>query len=222
MYKVIFLDIDDTLLNFTLCSKQALEKAFKRLGEPFTAETFPCFQRIDNMLWTKQKQGELSIEEVLDQRFKRIAEELQLKSDGDTLSEQFIYWLGFTTEKEPGTDEIMDYLAGKYKIYAASNGILDMQIHRLRLAGLRRFFYDIYVSDDIGYEKPDKRFFEEILRRTGVDAGEALMIGDSLAADICGAADAGIDTIWYNPKNKSGHSDAKHIISDLRELKHIL
>lgn len=228
MYKVIFLDIDDTLLNFEICSRQALQKAFKRLGEEYAKETYPCFQRIDNMLWTKQKQGELTIDEVLNQRFCLIAEELGLKSSGEVLSEQFIYWLYFGTEKEPGTDEILEYLASKYKLFGASNGILDMQLHRMRLAGLRRFFYDVFVSDDIGYEKPDRLFFEEILRRAGVAPGEALMIGDSLSADIFGAAAAGIDTIWYNPKGKPGESgkveagEPKHVITDLRELKYLL
>lgn len=224
MYKAIFIDIDDTLLDFKLCSMQALEKAFKRLGEKFTAETFPCFQRIDEMLWAKQQKGELTIEQVLDQRFCLVAEELGLKTDGKALSEEFIYWLGFTTEKVDGCQKALTYLSRKYKLFAASNGIQELQLHRLKLAGLRRFFYDIYVSDEIGDEKPDRRFFEEILRRSRIEAGEALMIGDNFTTDIKGASAAGLDTCWFNPKGKTADDDFKptFTVSGLDQLKTIL
>lgn len=224
MYKAIFFDVDDTLLDFTLCSRSALEKVFKKFALPFADKEFACFQEIDSMLWAKQKQGILTIEQVLDRRFRLIAEALNLTVSGDDLSAEFIDRLKYTDILTPYAKETLSFLhdSGKYKLYVTSNGILDMQLNRLELSGLIDFFDGIYVSDDIGYEKPDKRFFQESLFRSGFAPSEVLMIGDSMEADIKGATGAEIDAVWYNPKGKASETMPKYVIKSLAELKEIL
>ena len=76
--------------------------------------------------------------------------------------------------------------------------MLDMQRSRLQVAGILHYFSDLFVSDDIGAEKPSEAFFEEAMRRSGVAPNEVLFIGDSLQADMMGALRSGIDRCWYN------------------------
>ena len=95
-----------------------------------------------------------------------------------------------------------------------------MQKRRLRLAGIDGCFADCFVSDDIGFEKPDPRFFEVCCRRSGLAPGDLLMVGDSLTADIAGAAAAGIDACWYCPQGAAvpENSEAKYVIARLAQL----
>ena len=90
-------------------------------------------------------------------------------------------------------------LSKNYKIYAASNSQKSMQENRLKLAGLFEHFTDFFISDDIGYEKPNVKFFEESLRRAELSSDQVLMVGDSLISDMYGAYNAGLDRCWYNP-----------------------
>ena len=125
---------------------------------------------------------------------------------------------------EPSIEEVLERLSADYRIYAASNGVLVMQENRLQLAGLRKYFTDLFVSDDIGYAKPDINYFKECLNRAGLAISEVLMVGDSLASDIAGANIAGIESCWYNPyslENKS-EVEADMEISHLNDLAGIL
>jgi FMN phosphatase YigB (HAD superfamily) len=56
---------------------------------------------------------------------------------------------------------------------------------------------------DIGYDKPDVRFFEEALRRANLLPNEVLMIGDSMTTDILGAQNAGIEALFFDRRNNA-------------------
>ena len=96
-------------------------------------------------------------------------------------------------------EEVLKEISTDYKIYAASNGVLTMQENRLQLSELKKYFTDLYVSDDIGYAKPNINFFTESMDRAKLRPSEILMVGDSLVSDIAGAREADIDSVWYNP-----------------------
>ena len=99
-----------------------------------------------------------------------------------------------------------------------------MQKSRLLSAKLFPFFSDLYVSDDVGYEKPDSRFFEEALKRSNLTSQDVLFIGDSLEADILGASHIGMMTCWYNPGHKKNRMNIKsdYTIDNLSQLKEII
>ncbi len=224
MYKAIFLDIDDTVFNFKRCSKGALEKTFSEMELEYDESIYKAFNEIDEGLWVKQKRNELSVDEVLNVRFVQLKEKLGLDYDSDLFKMNFGYSLGEQCIMEPGIEEVLERLSADYRIYAASNGVLVMQENRLQLAGLRKYFTDLFVSDDIGYAKPDINYFKECLNRAGLAISEVLMVGDSLASDIAGANIAGIESCWYNPyslENKS-EVEADMEISHLNDLAGIL
>lgn len=224
MYKAIFLDIDDTVFNFKKCSESALKKTFSTLNLEYNKDVFELFSAIDERLWKQQKEELLSVADVLDIRFAKLSETLGLDYDSNLAKEHFGNLLGEQYIMEPGIEEVLKNISADYKIYAASNGMLTMQKNRLQLSGLKRYFTDLYVSDDIGSAKPNIRFFTESMKRAGLEPSDILMIGDSLVSDIAGARNAGIDSVWYNPYGLENETDieADYEIKELHELAGIL
>lgn len=224
MYKAIFLDIDDTVFNFRKCSESALKETFSMMKIEYNKNVFDSFSEIDDGLWTRQKRNQLTVDEVLNVRFIHLAEKLGLDYDCHQAKMYFGNLLGEQYIMEPGIENVLDELSGDYKIYAASNGILKMQDNRLQLSGLKKHFTDLFVSDDIGYAKPDINFFTESLNRSNLTTSNVLMVGDSLISDIEGASVAGIDSCWYNPYGLKNSSEVKmdYEINKLKGLLKIL
>ncbi|MDO5360167.1 MAG: YjjG family noncanonical pyrimidine nucleotidase [Jeotgalicoccus sp.] len=224
MYKAIFLDIDDTVFNFKKCSESALKETFSTLNLEYNKNVFESFSAIDERLWKQQKEELLTVAEVLDIRFAELSETLGLNYDSNLAKEHFGKLLGEQYIMEPGIEEVLKELSADYKIYAASNGVLTMQENRLQLSELKKHFTDLYVSDDIGYAKPNINFFIESMDRAKLKASEILMVGDSLVSDIAGARAADIDSVWYNPYSLENLSEinADYEIKELHELTGIL
>ncbi len=197
MYKALFFDIDDTILDYSKCRESTLKYACRKMGMPYSEKLLAYYIEIDEELWTSQKTGKYTIEEVIEIRAKKITNMLGCSDKWDEFNILLKEGLSVAVDIVNGAEDVLKYaIEKKYKIFAASNGILKMQINRLKLAGLIQYFDDIYVSDDIGYEKPNEMFFRECMRRSGFQAEQVLMIGDSYLADIVGAYKSGIDSCW--------------------------
>lgn len=224
MYTALFFDVDDTLLNFELCSQSALCKTFDVFNIDYNEKVYQLFRDIDHRLWTKQKQGVLTVEEVLNFRFKQLFDCLNLEIDTIKFQSSFQEYLSKEFVLETNAIEVIQYLSSKYKLYVTSNGILNMQLERLKLAGLLPYFSEVFVSNEIGYDKPNVKFFHECLKRSQLHCEEILLVGDSLEADMIGANSSNISTCWYNPSNRIKNVDVKtdYIISNLLQLKNIL
>lgn len=220
MYKAIFFDLDDTILNFKSCSESALGKAFSRLNLEFDSYVFEEFSTIDRQLWVRQRHGLLTVQNVIDARFGMLLENLRIEADKEQLKDIFQNNLYYEYCLEPHAREALVYLKRKFALFAASNGIKAMQSSRLEKGCLSDLFSDVYVSDEIGHEKPDSRFFDEILRRSGFKKEEVLFVGDSLEADIIGAAKSGMETCWYNPHHteNTGAVKSNYTIETLAQL----
>lgn len=219
--KTIFLDIDDTLLDYEKGSEQALKKTCQQLDIGYSSATLAIYRQIDEMLWSKQKKGELTIEEVLRERARQFLEQTQSSQPYQRFQTMFQQHLGEEAVVIKGAPEMLSYLQQKgYALYAASNGILATQLKRLAKAQLLHFFDDTYVSDEIGYEKPDPEFFNECLKRSGAAAEATFMLGDSLTADIHGARNAGLIPIWFNKHQRSRPADLPELLelTKLEEL----
>lgn len=223
-YQAIFFDVDDTLLNFGHSGKNAMEHAFAAFDLSLNDEVYATFTRLNNGLWTKQKQGQMKVEEVINTRFGLLFDELGWHVDAEAFKESYQAYLGQQAILEDGASEVIAYLSERYRLYAASNSVLSLQISRLSKAQLLPHFTDLFISSDIGYEKPDTRFFQECLRRSGLKYDEVLFVGDSLEADMHGAVASAIPACWYNAKQLPAPSglDLNHQIQHLNELKNLL
>lgn len=223
-YSAIFLDVDDTLLTFRPSSESALRLAFEDLQLPYEPAFFEVFFWIGEVLWGQQKRELLSADDIRKVIFHRLLYAVGVTGDGTALGDAFYRHLYHQAVREPQVREALTYLSTRYQLYVASNGVLEMQRSRLRQAELLNYFTNLFVSDDIGAEKPSTAFFEEALRRAGLTADQVLFIGDSLGADMVGAERIGMDRCWYNPSESPvpEFPPLTYTISELSQLEKFL
>ena len=225
MIKAILIDIDNTLLDFHLSVVYSLERVFKEFNIPFKDEYVPKFIEINDGLWRKIENNELTREQLFEIRFNTVFKALNIDADGVSVETAFRRELFDSAVLVDGAKEILQYLSSKYKVYAASNAIYDQQVNRLKKAGILEYITDVFVSDRTGYKKPNKEFFDYCFSNMdGATKSQTVMIGDSLSADILGAYNFNMKSIWYNIDKKPIPEDltANYVVDDLLEIKNIL
>lgn len=224
MITTIFIDIDNTLLDFGKCSESSIIKAFKDNNLVFTDNVINTFHKINNKLWSQIEDGSLTKEGLHQIRWKLIFEQLKIDFNGVEFENQFVSNLRESHETVEGAYEFLKYLSDKnYTLCAASNGPYEQQCHRLECADMIKYFKHIFVSENIGIAKPNVKFFEECNSRLGnIPKEEMLLIGDSLSADIVGGINYGIKTCWFNYANSDENSQADYQINKLIDIKEIL
>ena len=195
MYRAIFIDIDDTLLDYIPCCREAFEFAL-----PEHPEYFDLFFEISGRLFSEAKHGLHTIAEVMELYPKEFIATIGYPPEAvDPFKHAFRAAWGKTHTLVPGAKEMLENLQAKgYRLFAASNSFGHLQRNRLECAGILPYFEDTYISMDIGYDKPDIRFYQEALRRCGLQPHEVLMIGDSMTTDVIGAQKAGMDALFFD------------------------
>ena len=225
MYRTIFLDLDDTLLDFGAAERVAIAKAFRDLGLEPTPALLKRYSELNQAQWEAFERGEITRDTVLVRRFALLFAELGLFIDPQHAEDVYRGYLGVGHYFVEGAEEVLSYLAPKYDLYLASNGVAATQYSRLESAGIGHYFKDIFISEVTGSHKPDRAYFDYCFSRIpGFDPSQALIVGDSLTSDILGGFNAGIRTCWFNPgcKPLQGPVTPDHEIHALRELKDIL
>lgn len=203
-YQFLFFDLDDTLLDFKAAEKIALPKLFAAHDFPLTPEVEQVYQKINGGLWTALEQGQVTRQELMATRFGKTFEYFGRNVDGPALDAEFRSYLAESKVFVEGALETIQLLAPTYELYITSNGISETQAKRLQVTGLAPYFKQVFVSEDTGYQKPMKPFFDYVFERIPhFDPEKAMIIGDSYSADIIGGAGAGIDTCWLNPLKKA-------------------
>ena len=225
MIKAVLLDSDDTLLDFTKAEHIALQKTLREVGIEPEEETIKLYSEINKRHWEMLERGELTREEVLVQRFDRFFEAMDF--EGDSVSTQQLYNtnLGIGHYFVPGAVEFLQSLYGKYKLYLVTNGNESVQVPRLKSADIGHFFEEIFISQRIGWDKPNVEFFDKCFASMPhYEKDEMIIIGDSLTSDIKGGLNVGIHTCWFNPKGKAGRADIipEYTVSSLEEIIPIL
>ena len=221
MIKAVFFDIDDTILDYDLCAEFTVRKVCETLGVTYSEAVQTEYRRVDDALWARQKLGELTIPQVLELRNTHMMDYLGL-TDGMSFQEAFIEAFGESCALVEGAEEVLKSVKEKgLPVYSASNGFMEVQTKRLEKAGVLQYFDRLFMSQTIGYEKPDIRFFEHCLRETGYAPHEVLMIGDSVAADIKGGLNAGWNVCYLNRHGKPAGVDCTEI-KHLKELHTII
>lgn len=223
MIKAVLIDIDDTIFDFEKCSKNAFKKTLKKLDLSYKEKDFLYFNKVNDILWSKQKFGEINIEEVFTHRSNMMSKYFELDIEKEIFNDLFVEFLYDEIEMVDGIEDLLSYLSNKYQIYAASNGVYEMQINRIKKSNLSKYFKDIFVSDKIGYEKPDERFFKKIMDITKYSNDDLIMIGDSIKSDIIGARNSKIKSIYFNKENKKkSDKNFTYQVKKLSEIKKIL
>ena len=194
-YKYLLFDLDDTLLDFGKAQVLAFKKLLEDENIEYSDESFEKYETINKSLWRSFERGEISNKEVTSERFIRFFALFGMKVDGSEVDNRFRSYLAEGNQLFEGIVEMLEKLSLTHKLYIASNGIGITQHTRLKNNNLNKYFDKIFISEGIGSKKPDREFFDIILKEIGVeDKGEVLMIGDTLTSDILGANNVGIDS----------------------------
>lgn len=224
MINTIFLDIDNTLLDFNKNSAIAMRLAFKKNGLEFKDDYPATFIKVNDSLWDAFEKQQMTRAQIYEVRYKLVLEELGLTGDYDKIEKEYKEFLFDCAEKVDGAEELLKYLTAKYRVFGASNALKQVQLNRLKKAGFIDYFEEIIVSEQVGVGKPDKRFFDACLDIAKCDKEQAIMIGDSLSADILGAFNVGIKSIWYNHNHKPQPKDKlyDYKVDNLKQIQKIL
>ncbi len=223
MISTVLMDIDDTLLDFNLCAKWAMEETAKQMELTLPQDTYQHFKKINASLWKQMEKKEITVEGIYCVRWNRVSQEIGVPFDGKAFERHFREHLSQSTLQVDGAIELLQYLSGKYQIYAASNGPYHQQIQRMKLAGMDCYLSGYFVSEKIGHPKPTKEFFDVCYQEThAANLDEMIMIGDSLSADIQGAKDYGIKTCWFDKEGKGIAHAADYTVNHLLEIKAFL
>jgi YjjG family noncanonical pyrimidine nucleotidase len=165
--------------------------------------------------------GAIDLQTVKTERFRLLLRSSGMGGDARELSTAFLERLSEKTYLMPHAISVLKALSKRIAIVLVTNGIAMVQKRRLAASEIGMYFQDVLISADLGVSKPDPAIFHIAVRRLGLPAGEILCIGDSPSSDIRGAANAGIDSCWFNPSGgvyPSGEPEPNYIIRDLREL----
>ena len=205
MYKYILWDIDGTVLDFLASEAYAVRTLFKKygLGE-CTDEMLRLYSQINVKYWGMLEKNQITKPQVLIGRFMEFFTEIGIDTSvAESFNADYQVTLGDHIEFVRYAEEALLYQKGKYVLSAVTNGTKIAQEKKLRMSGLDKIFDWIFISEDIGAEKPNGEYFKAVFEKLGVqDKSQVLIIGDSLVADINGGYMAGIDTCWYNPLGK--------------------
>lgn len=224
MIKAVFIDIDNTLLDFNKCAELSMRKCFEKFGLQFTNEVFPTFKRINDGLWRDIEKKTLTRDELHEIRWNLIFKALGIDFDGKVMEKEFLNELNFSVVPVSHAEEILAYLSSKYEVYSVSNAPMEQQRKRLKASGFDKYLKKAFISQEIGYDKPDKRFFDACFSGANhLKKEQVVLIGDSITADIIGGRDYGLKTIWFNfEKIKVSNTNADYTVENLLEIKNIL
>ena len=224
MIEFLFLDLDDTILDFHKAERIALSRTIRDFGVEPTEEVLNLYHGINKWHWEQLELGKLSREEVLVNRFGVLFETLGKQVDAVSCARAYEHNLSIGHYFLPGAEEAVDRLHKKYRLFLASNGTASVQKGRMTSANLYRFFEKVFVSQEIGHNKPSKAYFDACIAQIpGFDREKALMVGDSLSSDIRGGIHAGIKTVWVNPDHKDcGNVRPDYEIEALSQLETLL
>lgn len=224
--KVVFLDLDNTLTDTEGNSCRAMQAMYNELSLFTLLPPFDEFWRVyhtcNEDLWDRYRKGTLSKSELNRLRFIWPLELMGVKNDdlaskiNDTFYKHFLPQTGAV----PGAYELLEYLVSKYRLAIISNGTKSSQIVKMKVFKFESYFEDVFLSDDVGFPKPDARIYKYALDKMSVNAGDVVMIGDDYDGDIIGAYNVGIDQIWLNSMNMSASSIIPtQTINTLSEIK---
>ena len=225
MFKFVLMDLDDTLLDFHSSEAWALKNALSSLGVDSSEKTAARYSEINDSLWKKLEQGKITRERLLVERFEILFSELGADCSAHETWKMYESYLSKTHFFVPHAKELLEDIYNEYELYIVSNGTASVQHGRIACSELSKYFRGIFISQEIGINKPQKGFFDYCFNKIHDFLKEkTIIVGDSLTSDIKGGNNAGIQTCWYNPRGIKCPDDVtvNYEIKDILQLKNIL
>lgn len=224
-YRFILFDLDETLFDFRKSEAVALTKAFKLYHLTIDDDIVRVYNDLNFSLWKKLEDKKITKDVLVVERFHLLFKKYNIDLDPAAFEDDYQRILSEQAYLMEGAMDICRYLKSKYDLYSISNGVAFTQYNRMRLSGLKALLSGHFVSEEVGYAKPDIRFFKHVSQEIpSFQKEKALVVGDSQSSDIQGANNAGIDVCWYNYRGETLQEglSVNYCINHLRSLKNFL
>lgn len=225
-YDTILLDADMTLLDFERSEYEALRRTLLQFGMPWNEEVHTNYSKINAALWEAFAKGEVDQDFLVVERFAALQRIYGAACTPQDLHRAYERFLAEEAYLLPNAMEFCVELKRRgLRLAIATNGLPVAQRGRHSRTGLDQVIPDIFISMELGAQKPMPAYFDKVCEALGiVDRSHTVIIGDSLTSDIQGGNRSGIDTIWYNPKGKplTGTAQPTYTVSSYDEILAIL
>lgn len=225
MYSIILFDMDDTLFDFQKAQEVSIKNTLIKNNIVYSDSIYECYKKINHNLWIQFDQGKITKDYVQTERFYQLSKRLNQEFDCERINYDYQINLAKQTWLIRDAKKICIELSKRYSLFIATNGVGSTQKNRFYNSQIFPYFKDIFISEDIGFSKPNIEFFNAVFQKIDYSSKkDILLVGDSLTSDICGANKAGIDCCWYNPygANPTNKYRMTYMISELRQLLAIL
>ena len=225
MIRDVFLDVDDTILDFGRAEREALASALSQMGVGVTDARIQKYHEVNLAHWQMLERGEITRERLLVRRFEKFFESVGVFANAEKTQHVYEYELGRRSYFLEGAEALLETLRTEgYRIFLASNGTTVVQTNRIASAGIARYFEGIFLSQELGADKPQIEFFERATNGIlGYTPEESIILGDSLTSDIQGGINAGMHTCWFNPHRRERENVTPEFeIADLAEFDTVL
>lgn len=223
-YSTLLFDLDQTLLDTDKNAEMALRNLNLPFSFQFTDQRVLAWHHTQQEMWKELELGELSRQKLMATRFERYFDQYQIEVDSQALEEQFEERFFAEHELMPFARDILKKLSPQNKLVVISNGTRQKQERILNDAKIANFFDDIFLAEEVGYSKPDPKFFQAVTQKLNdTDPSKMIVIGDSLTADIKGANNSNLDSIWFNPHHLTASViKPTYEVSQLNEILNII
>lgn len=217
MIKNIFLDLDDTILDFTKAERIAVAKTLESFGLSATDEVLDRYHILNLFQWKQLEKGLITRDMVKVRRYENLFSEFSIDADAKAAAAAYENNLAKGHFFIDGAEDFLKESCKAYNLYLVSNGTAVVQDSRIESAGIAKHFKGIYISERLGENKPSKEFFDivfdDIVSHIDSDfcVSDSIIIGDSLTSDIKGGIVSGLKTVWFN---KNGEENDTEIIPD--------
>ena len=207
-YDAVLFDADNTLFDFDAAEAQALDLTLAEYGYPVDDQSRSCYLAVNRDLWARFDRGEVKREWLVVERFAALQRSLGGHHDPAEMNAFYLSRLAEAGCLLPGAEELCRALVPSCTLAIVTNGVASAQRGRFARSPLKALIPWLFISEEVGYQKPQRQFFDAVLSAMSLPASARIVVvGDSLTADILGAVNAGLDSIWYNPRGLPGRPD---------------
>jgi putative hydrolase of the HAD superfamily len=221
----LFFDLDHTLWDFDRNSKLAYGQIFESEKVNLSLDVFiEKYEPLNLEFWRRFRESEITKEELQYQRLKATFDACDFHVEDHAINKMADLYLEYLPNHNnlfPNCMETLDALSKNYKLHLITNGFDVVQGHKVNNSGLKNYFTYMLTAETAGIKKPDVRIFERALKDTGATASNSIMIGDSYEADILGARNAGLRTIWFHTTDHPIPED-EVVVHDLADIYSLL
>ncbi len=225
MIQTVFFDLDDTIFDFHAAERLAIGQTLTRFGVTPTDAVCARYSALNLAEWKKLERGLITRQEVKTNRFENLFSELGVSVSGTEATAFYEHTLSHGHIFLPGAEEMLNTLKGRYRLFVVTNGTAAVQHGRIASSGIDTVFENIFISEELGADKPQKAFFDACFAKISpFDIQKAVIIGDSLTSDIRGGLAAGLTTVWFNPQNAENPTDIRphHTVTSLADVPALL